>query len=96
MGARFAWGTPLVTIAIDYHSREIEYLEDGVNGVIVRPAADVAACARALAGVSTDESLLGVLLQGGRRAAATYTNDAMVDRFAQGVAAALRLGAEAT
>jgi len=84
----FAAGLPLVTTNVDYHSPEIEYLEDGVNGVIVRPADDVEQYARALCDVAT-EGRGSVLRANALASAMQFTLPAMVERFSNGVLAAL-------
>jgi glycosyltransferase involved in cell wall biosynthesis len=85
----FAAGVPLVTTAIDFHSPEIEYVQDGVNGVIAPEPEDADAyCGLALETMARSP-FRDRLLVGCREAAATFTLAAMVDRFAGGVHAAL-------
>ena len=50
----FAYGTPMVTTDIPYHSPEIEYLRHGENGLIV--ADDVRTYAEAVTELLTDEA----------------------------------------
>lgn len=85
----FALKVPLVTTDIDYHSPEIEYLEDGRNGLLVADADDPAAYADAVTRVLTDPDLQRRLVDGCEAAAKTYTLEAMVARFADGIEAAL-------
>ena len=85
----FAAGCPLVTVDLDLHSPEIEYLQDGVNGVCLPAGTSPAAYAEAVAGLLDDPARLEVLREGCRQAAATYTLAAMVDRYAEGLLRAL-------
>jgi glycosyltransferase involved in cell wall biosynthesis len=85
----FAYGTPMVTTDLPYHSPEIDYLEDGVNGVMVRDSEDPLAYARAVARVLTDDAYRAQLQAGGQAAMATYTIENMASRFAAGVVTAL-------
>ena len=85
----FAYGTPMVTTDLPYHSPEIDYLEDGVNGVIVRDSDDPAAYAKAVTRVLTDDAYRAQMQAGGQAAMATYTIENMAERFASGVVKAL-------
>lgn len=85
----FALELPLVTCQVPYHSDEVTYLRDGVNGVMVRDADDVAAYADALARLMVDDEALARLREGCREAAGKYTVEAMVRNFAEGVVGAL-------
>lgn len=86
----FALEVPLVTTDIDFHSPEIEYLEDGINGVIVEDALNPFAYADVVAGLLTDEDRLATLRAGCREAQTKYTIEEMVTRFTAGVLEALR------
>jgi glycosyltransferase involved in cell wall biosynthesis len=83
----FAFEVPLVTTAVTYHSPEIEYLEPDVNGCRVEDPDD----ARAYASVRLlrDDARRERLVAGCRVAAAKYTVENMVERFAVGVMNAL-------
>jgi glycosyltransferase involved in cell wall biosynthesis len=85
----FAYETPMVTCALPYHSPEIAYLEDGVNGVIVAEAEDSRAYADAVAQLLLNEPHRQRLVEGAAAARATYTIEAMAERFAEGVVSAL-------
>ena len=87
----FATGCPLVTVDLPSHSPEVEYLEDGVNGVLPprRHRAPVQ-YGEHVAGLLGDPAALQRLRDGCAVSAATYTVDAMVERYAEGVLAALR------
>ncbi len=85
----FALETPLVTVDLSIHSPEIEYLHHGENGLMLGSTTTPARYATAVANLLSDQAYLQQLRGGCRAAAAVYTLDAMVGRFAQGVLAAL-------
>lgn len=85
----FALETPLVTTSVDYHSPEIDYLQSGVNGLIVSPADDVHLYARCVIDLLKDESKRRGMVVACREAREVYTLDAMSDRFADGILRAL-------
>lgn len=85
----FALEVPMVTCAVPFHSPEIDYLVDEVNGVVVRDADSAAAYAAAVAALLGDEGRRRRLIDGCRTAAARYTVENMVHRFAGGVVRAL-------
>jgi glycosyltransferase involved in cell wall biosynthesis len=85
----FAAEAPIITTSVSYHSPEIEYLEDGVNGILVRNEYSPDQFAQAVLEVLTDESLSTKLRSGCRIAAERYTNEEMVHRFANGIERAL-------
>ena len=80
----FALETPLVTTRLAYHSPEIEYLENGVNGVVIDPPDDVEIYAEAVAGLLRDEPRRRAFIGGCRAACGRYTIEEMVRRFADG------------
>jgi glycosyltransferase involved in cell wall biosynthesis len=86
----FAYGTPMVTTDVPYHSPEIEYLRHGENGLIV--ADDVRAYAEAVTELLTDEPWRLQLRRGAEAALETFTIQAMARRFADGVLGALTSG----
>jgi glycosyltransferase involved in cell wall biosynthesis len=85
----FAYGTPMVTTDLPFHSPEIAYLEDSVNGVIVPDSDDIGAYASAVTRILQDEAWRSRLEEGGQRAVEFYTIENMAERFAQGVLQAL-------
>jgi glycosyltransferase involved in cell wall biosynthesis len=86
----FAAEAPLITTGVPYHSPEIEYLEDGVNGIVVPDVCSPEQFAKAVHDVLSDEGLNALLRKGCRIAAERYTNEEMVSRFADGIEQALR------
>jgi len=85
----FAAEAPMVTTGVPYHSPEIEYLEDEVNGIMVGDSYDPDKYAEAVLRVLCDEDLNLRLRAGCELAAERYTNDAMVKRFVAGIEQAL-------
>ncbi len=85
----FAYGTPLVTTDVPYHSPEIDYLVNGVNGVIVREQDSTEAYASAVIRILRDEKCREHLMAGSDKALRTYTIEAMAERFSDGVIQAL-------
>lgn len=85
----FAYGTPMVTCALPFHSPEIDYLKDGVNGVMVRDADSVADYAAAVSRILTDAPYRAMLTANAAEAIGDYTIEAMAERFADGVMRAL-------
>ena len=85
----FATASPMVTADVAYHSHEVDYLEHGVNAIVLPRFATVRQFADAVAGLFEDETELRSLQAGCRSAASRYTLDAMVTNFAAGVNEAL-------
>jgi glycosyltransferase involved in cell wall biosynthesis len=83
---------PLVTTDVPYHGPEIEYLENGVNGVIIKETTDPTDYADAVAALLLQPSRLESLRKGCRLAADRYTIEEMVERFAAGTLDALSAG----
>jgi glycosyltransferase involved in cell wall biosynthesis len=86
----FAYGTPMVTTDVPYHSPEIDYLRHGENGLIV--ADDVRTYAEAVTELLTDEAWRLQLRRGGEAPLGTFTIQAMARRFADGILEALTSG----
>jgi glycosyltransferase involved in cell wall biosynthesis len=86
----FALGVPLITTDYPYHSPEIEYLHNGVNGVIVRDWENIDAYARAVVDLLRDKDRLARMIDEGDRAARFYTIENMAANFASGIQKALQ------
>lgn len=85
----FATECPMITTTIAVgHSPEIEYLEDGKNGVMTENNEE--AYAEGIIELLTNSSKLNKLKQGCKEASDKYTNEAMVDNFTKGVIACLQ------
>lgn len=85
----FAYETPMVTTNVPFHSPEIDYLENGRNGVMIADPDDLASYAAAVVRVLTDDAHRDALRAGAADTLATYTVENMVARFADGVVQAL-------
>lgn len=90
----FALETPMITTAAAYdHSPEIEYLQDGVNGMVVAAESSAPAFGSAVAALLARPEELDALRKGCRDSTGRYTVAEMSSRCAQGIAAALRAAA---
>lgn len=85
----FVAGTPVVTTARGFHGPEIEYIEDGMNGVIVPEAGDASAFAEAVLRLLTCEREREKLRIGCIATSSDLTVERMAERFGAGVRAAL-------
>lgn len=88
----FAYGTPMVTTAINYHSPEFDYLKNGFNGVVVSDPENSKAYADAVTALLRDDEMLAELKRGCAESAGRYSIEAMAKRFADGVLQALTTG----
>jgi glycosyltransferase involved in cell wall biosynthesis len=84
----FAHGVPLITTDHAFHSPEVEYLEHGVNGLMVSGGVDALVARVRLFLADLEEQRR--LCEGARRAAAGLTLDHSVREFDAGVVAAIR------
>lgn len=82
-------GLPLVTTAFPWHSPEIAYLEEGVNGIKVADWEDERAYADSVADLLLDGPRLARMSEASRARATGYTIEAMAERFSEGVRRAL-------
>ncbi len=83
----FTAQVPIVTTNVPYHSPEIDYLIDGVNGEMTADNNEDYAARIVL--LLRDENRLSDLRRGCREAARKYTMDAMVNNFAAGIIGAV-------
>jgi len=86
----FALGLPTITTDIDYHSPEIEYLIDGVNGIITPADSSPADFADATTKVLRNPDQLASLRAGAEIASKELSIQDMARRFAGGIVQALR------
>lgn len=85
----FSLGVPMITTDYPYHSPEISYLQDGINGVIVKPWPDVEEYAkRAIALFHAPEKITN-LSRNALAAAKQYSVERMSQCFADGIISAL-------
>jgi L-malate glycosyltransferase len=85
----FAAGKPVVTIDRARHGPEFEYVRDGVNGVVVQAQSPEGAYGAAVVDLLRDEERRQMLSAGAELTGETYSEEAMVRRFADGVDSAL-------
>jgi peptidoglycan/xylan/chitin deacetylase (PgdA/CDA1 family) len=85
----FAAGLPMLTTRLKIHGPEIEYLEEGVNGLMSdhRPAA----FAGAVSAVFSQRDYLVKLQEGARAAAEKYSVEKMAENFRTGIRLCLGL-----
>ena len=85
----FAMGIPMVTTDVPDHSPEIEYLDDGVNGVKISATDDPGVYADAVAQLLLNEDVRQRLVRGCLEAREAYSIEEMARRFADGIERAL-------
>lgn len=85
----FAMEVPLITTRHSNHSPEIEYLINGMNGIMVDDSDDPEAYASEVISVLIDEQKRQSLVEGCRKSRINYGIEAMVDRFVNGIVKAL-------
>ena len=78
----FALETPLITTANPFHGPEIEYLENGINGVITTD--DISAYSKTVINILKTKQYLK-LVEGCKLSAEKYTINNMVNNFRNGV-----------
>ena len=84
----FHFGVPPVATDCSFHSPEIAYLVDGENGLVTEDS--VEGLANGMIRIAQDDELHATLVAGCRDASQRLTVDAMADRYADGIVAALR------
>jgi len=85
----FHHGVPPVATRYPYHSPEFCYLRHEENGLVSED--DVASFARSMLRLSTDDALHAKLLSGSEESAQAITLEEMINRFTNGIIAALNL-----
>ena len=85
----FALGLPTVTTDIDWHSPEIEYLRDGVNGLITPAGATPEDYATAVSSLLTNPDRLRQMQTAAELSGREYSIEDMAQRFADGIVQAL-------
>ena len=86
----FALETPLVTTNIRNHGPEIEYLENGINGIMVEESENLQAYANAVIDLLNDEPRRQRLIENCRKASEKYTIENMVANFINGIQQTLK------
>lgn len=85
----FALGVPMVTTDYPYHSPEISYLKDGVNGVIVSPWTDVVTYAKRVVQLLETPKSIDQLRENALKTAQEYSVEQMAENFLVGIETAL-------
>jgi glycosyltransferase involved in cell wall biosynthesis len=85
----FALGVPMVTTDYPYHSPEIDYLENGENGVVVECGDSAERYAETVAALMENRAETSRLAAGAVRSALSHTVEGMVARFSEGILRAL-------
>lgn len=86
----FALGVPMVTTDFPHHSPEIDYLEDGVNGVMIRCGESSKAYAEGVVNLLNDSEQIDRIRAGALDSGKHYSIENMAENFARGVIAAVR------
>lgn len=86
----FAYGVPIVTTDLPYHSPEFDYLTDGVNGVVVKDSQSISRYARAVVDLLDNEQHRATLIRGASESLEAYSIEKMAARFASGAERALK------
>ena len=79
----FAAGLPLVATRLPIHGPEMEYFEEGRNGLMTAP--DPEAYAQAVAILLSDPTELQLLREGAAKSAEKYSMEVMVENFKKGI-----------
>jgi glycosyltransferase involved in cell wall biosynthesis/peptidoglycan/xylan/chitin deacetylase (PgdA/CDA1 family) len=79
----FAAGLPLIATRLPIHGPEMEYLEEGRNGLITSPRPDL--YAEAVARLLSNPKELQLLREGAASSAKKYSIEAMVEKFLDGL-----------
>ena len=79
----FAASLPLIATRLPIHGPEMDYLEDGINGLIIPP--DPHAYAQAVASLLSNPRRLQLLREGAAKSAEKYSIEAMVENFKRGI-----------
>lgn len=87
----FAFATPMVTTEHPVHSHEFDYLVDGENALVLPAGSTAAELGAFTAELLSDSDRLARLQAGCEASARVYTIEHMVERFADGIEAALAL-----
>ena len=81
----FAFEVPIVTIDVPFHSPEIDYLQNGYNGLMLEKDSNQTAYADAVVELLTNKSAHQKLVKGCRESKDLYTIESMVERFSKGI-----------
>jgi glycosyltransferase involved in cell wall biosynthesis len=88
-----ALGLPTITTDYPTHSPEIDYLRDGLNGIITRPWTDVAPFAEAVVRLLQDPQRLAAMSGAAYEDGNRFSAEIMAENFANGIMEGLAAGA---
>jgi glycosyltransferase involved in cell wall biosynthesis len=88
----FAMRMPIVTTDFGFHGPEIDYLENGHNGVMIAPATDIDRYASAVAELLTNRERLGEMADNCGHCASRLTIENMASQCLDGILRALAAG----
>jgi L-malate glycosyltransferase len=86
----FSLGVPIVTTQNPDQAPELDYLIDGVNGVLVKDNISPSHYAQVVSDLITNDNKLSHFVKGCRDSAKKYTIENMVSKFTEGVMKAIR------
>jgi glycosyltransferase involved in cell wall biosynthesis len=86
-----ALGLPTLTTDYPKHSPEIDYLRDGVNGIITHPWIDKTHFAEAVIQLLQHDALLDAMKSAAYEDGNRFSSETMAENFAQGIISALSL-----
>jgi len=84
----FATATPMVTTEFPFHSPEIEYLENNVNGIITKN--NLQSYSKAVIEILSYSETKKRLISGAKKATQQYTIENMVEHFRDGIISCLK------
>ena len=85
----FALETPMVATQYPYHGPEIEYLNDGINGIVTEDS--INSFVDGVVGFLLSDKLKERLKEGCKESAKRYTIENMVNKFCGGIIKALSI-----
>jgi glycosyltransferase involved in cell wall biosynthesis len=86
----FALETPLITMEGSLHGPEIDYLKNGLNGIMLPRSSQPRDYANAIVHFLTHQKERDTILNGCRASQKIYTIENMIERFSDGVVNALK------
>jgi len=84
----FSAGLPIITTDVPFHSPEIEYLQNGVNGLMTAP--DAGSYATAIEGLLDNKKQLLSLKNGALTSSRYFSIETMVSNFSEGIIRCLK------
>jgi glycosyltransferase involved in cell wall biosynthesis len=85
----FLFGVPMITTDYPFHSPEIDYLDEGVNGLAVRCGEDSDCYAEVVVQLLSDPAKLAELKAGAEASASRHALSGMIQCYSEGIVAAI-------